>query len=453
MTNPTVSVVNSYAKPEWKLAQMSSTTRLSFDVAIVGAGPAGIAAAAAASECGLSVAVIDDNPGLGGQIWRGEDGSSGHSAATDWFQRFTNSSAKWIKSARVFHAANGNLYAESSDSMYQVRYQTLILATGARERFLPFVGWTLPNVVGAGALQALIKCGLQVKGKRIVVAGTGPLLLAIAACASKKGAEVICICEQTTRSKWLRFGFSAVFGLGRARDAFGFLWQLRGIPLWTDSWPVAAFGTDCVEGVRLRKKGRLQQISCDFLAVGFHLVPNVELAQLMGCVLKNGFVAVDENRRTSLPGVYCVGEATGIGGFERSIIEGQIAGYAAANRNDWARKLYRQHAGHERYSRALKKSFELREELKAMASDKTLFCRCEDITLATVREHKSWRAAKLHTRCGMGPCQGRVCGAAAEFLFGWNVESVRPPLFPVQCSNLAAMAGTVISQGVQEDQR
>lgn len=430
---------------------MISTTRLSFDVAVVGAGPAGMAAAAAASECGLSVVVMDDNPGLGGQIWRG--GCSRNSAATAWFQRFTNSSAKWIKSARVFHAANGNLYAESDDSTYHVRYHTLILATGARERFLPFTGWTLPNVVGAGALQALLKCGLPIKGKRIVVAGTGPLLMAIAAFARKEGAVVICICEQATRFRWLRFGVSAALRLGRAWDALRLLWELRDIPLWTDSWPVAALGSDRVESVRVDKKGQFQEISCEFLAVGFHLVPNVELAQLMGCALTNGFVTVDENLRTSVPGVYCVGEATGIGGFERSLIEGQIAGYAAAKRIDRASKLYRQHAGHERYARAMEKSFELREELKAMASDETLLCRCEDISVATVREHKSWRAAKLHTRCGMGPCQGRVCGTAAEFLFGWNVESVRPPLFPVQCSNLSTINGTANSEEAQEDQR
>jgi NADPH-dependent 2,4-dienoyl-CoA reductase/sulfur reductase-like enzyme len=432
---------------------MNSETELSFDVAVIGGGPAGIAAATVAAECGSSVVLIDDNPGLGGQIWRGESRSSNHSQTASWFDRIDRSSMKWIRSARVFHADEASLFAESPDAMYHIAYRNLILATGARERFLPFPGWTLPNVMGAGELQALIKSGLPVNGKRIVIAGTGPLLLAVAAYARERGAHVVCIAEQTTWKKFARFGLSILFVPGKIGDALQLSWQLRDVPHWKNCWPVAAMGKDCVEAVRLSHNGRIEEFACDYLPCGFHLLPSVELAQFLGCTLQQGFVVVDENQQTSMPNVYCAGEPTGIGGFELSLIEGQIAGYAAANRIDRAKELYPQRVASQRNVQALREAFELRPELKSITQENTLVCRCEDVPLSRLREHNSWRSAKLHTRCGMGPCQGRICGAAAEFLLGWNAASVRPPLFPVQCSNLAEISAATIPESFQGGSR
>jgi hypothetical protein len=165
----------------------------------------------------------------------------------------------------------------------------------------------------------------------------------------------------------------------------------------------------------------------------------VEFAKLIGCRLRDGFVKVDDFQQTSISHVYCAGEPTGIGGVELALLEGQVAGYAAANREDRARRLFRERAIYRRVVRSLKRAFPLRLELKTIAQAGALICRCEDVSVERAREFTSWRAAKLHSRCGMGPCQGRVCGAAAEFLFGWNVESIRPPLFPTRCSSLAAI--------------
>ncbi len=181
---------------------MDSVKHLRFDVAVVGAGPAGIAAALAAADSGRTVGLIDDNPAAGGQIWRAAYNSARPSASSIWFDRLNKSAVQIVRGARVFHAATGELAAESDDSAIQISYGKLILATGARELFLPFPGWTLPNVMGAGGLQALVKSGLDISGKRIVIAGTGPLLLAVAAYARKCGAKVIGICEQTTRHEW-----------------------------------------------------------------------------------------------------------------------------------------------------------------------------------------------------------------------------------------------------------
>src|SRR6266852_3395074 len=143
-------------------------TQRRFDVLIVGMGPAGIAAACAAAAGGLDVGIVDDNPREGGQIWRGEAPSK---LATDWITRFRAARVEMLSETRVVDApAAGVLYAERADAPIELRYGKLILATGARERFLPFPGWTLPNVAGAGGLQALVKGGVQIAGKRVVVA-------------------------------------------------------------------------------------------------------------------------------------------------------------------------------------------------------------------------------------------------------------------------------------------
>jgi D-hydroxyproline dehydrogenase subunit alpha len=419
--------------------------RMHFEVAVVGAGPAGIAAAAAASESGHTVAVLDDNPSAGGQIWRGESVEGSSAGAATWLRRLRGSAVKVIPSARVFHLEAGNLAAENDAGILELSYHEVILATGARELFLPFPGWTLRGVFGAGGLQALLKTGLAIEGKRMVVAGTGPLLLAVAAYAQKHGANVVAICEQADGKKVARFGMATTRAPGKLKDALRFGWALRGVPYWTSAWPTAALGGDRLESVRVSRKGRVEEIACDYLACGFHLVPNLELASFAGCAIEEGFVEVDEFQRTPTPHIYCAGETTGIGGLEKSIVEGRIAGYAVTGNERKARRLFPERAGCARFAAEMKSAFRLRPEVKSLATPDTLLCRCEDISLGRAKPFASWREAKLHTRCGMGPCQGRVCGSAAEVLFGWKVDSVRPPVFAVQCGSLAAVtsvAGT-----------
>lgn len=418
-----------------------------FDVVVIGAGPAGIASAAAAAECGSSVALIDDNPFAGGQIWRGEGAKPHNPTAAMWLERLQKTKATVFHGARVFHVEHGALAAETNDGVLSVSYGKLILATGARERFLPFPGWTLPNVFGAGGLQALMKTGLAISGKRTVIAGTGPLLFAVAAYARKRGAIVLGICEQTTTKQMARFAAATAFVPSKVPEAFRFLWDLRGIPRWTNCWPVAAIGKDRIERVRVVHNGRTREIECDYLACGFHLVPNLELPLSIGCKTANGFVQVDEFQQTSMSNVYCAGEPTGIGGLEMSLIEGEIAGYFAARNESAARKRFGRRARYARFAREMESAFRLRSELKSLAENDTFICRCEDVRFGRVRQFDSWRAAKLHTRCGMGPCQGRVCGSAAEFLFGWTIDSVRPPVFPVPCASLAAISASDASAG------
>jgi NADPH-dependent 2,4-dienoyl-CoA reductase/sulfur reductase-like enzyme len=289
-------------------------------------------------------------------------------------------------------------------------------------------------------LQALVKSGLPVKGKRVVVAGTGPLLLAVAAYLTSHGASVACICEQAGVSTLLRFGISMLAFPKKVLEGVGLWTMAHRAAYLAGTYVIAAIGKDRLEGVRVSEGGRVRDIPCDYLACGYHLIPNTELAQMLGCGLHEEFVQVDKYQQTTTDGIYCAGEPTGIGGVELALLEGQIAAYAAADDAEAAERLFPARTRYRKFVGAMKAAFKLRPELAALAADDVLLCRCEDVTIGNVRKHASWKAAKLHTRCGMGACQGRVCGTAAAFLFGWNIDSQRPPIFPARCSSLAAMS-------------
>jgi len=399
------------------------------DLLVVGAGPAGMAAAWRAAQNGLRVSVVDDNPAAGGQIWRG-----GPPEATVWFERIRSVDVEVINGARVFQQLRpGTLLAETTSGVCELSYKSLVLATGARERFLPFPGWTLPNVMGAGGLQALVKTGLPIEGKRVVVAGSGPLLLAVAAYLRGRGANVLLIAEQAPAMQLARF---AVGLISKRTQAFELKRQLKGVPYRSGCWVSEAYGTEQLEGVTLLRGKKRWRVACDYLACGFHLVPNVELATLLGCYVERGGVKVNTLQQTTVANVYSAGETTGIGGLELSLVEGEIAGLAAAGKHDTARELFPVRDKQRKFAALLNSTFALRDELKDLSTPQTIVCRCEDVTFERLQKHNSWRAAKLQTRCGMGPCQGRVCGSAVEFLFDWRAESVRPPMLPVRISSL-----------------
>ncbi len=409
----------------------------SFDVLVIGAGPAGVAAALRAAECQRSVGLVDDNPSAGGQIWRG--GVAHPNGGTPWLELLRRSSVTPLYGTRVFdQPAPGLLLAEAGETLLELRYQKLVLATGAREMFLPFPGWTLPNVMGAGGLQALVKSGLPIAGKRVVVAGSGPLLLAVAATLRGYGAEIVCVCEQAS---WRNLAtFAARLGWRKLGQAVRLKRELAGVPLYTDCWPLSAAGNNKVERVVVSHRGLHREWACDYLACGFHLVPNTELAALLGCQLEDGFVKTDPCQQTSVADVFCAGEPTGIGGVELALLQGQIAGLCAGGDQSGVVELVAQQKAMRPFVTRLAKAFALRPELKALAKPETLVCRCEDVALACLRECTSWREGKLYTRCGMGPCQGRVCGPATQFILGWHAESVRPPVFPARVESLLAAA-------------
>jgi len=288
--------------------------RISARLLIIGAGPAGLAAAATAGTG--EVILIDDNPAVGGQIWRAELNKQKHSVVKTFRAAMDRANVRVLNATRINDIVVPIAFAECEHSPIEIEFEKLIIATGARELFLPFPGWTLPSVFGAGGLQALVKGGLDIKGKRIIVAGTGPLLIAVAEYLKRKGARVLSIVEQTSQAKLNRFALGLIKRPGKFVEAVKLRAKLFGIPYLTDSWVTAAYGDARLQTIDLIDNGKKRSIECDYLACGFHLVPNTEIPRLVGCELQNGFVRVDEHQQTSVENVYCAGELTGIAGVE-----------------------------------------------------------------------------------------------------------------------------------------
>jgi D-hydroxyproline dehydrogenase subunit alpha len=207
----------------------------------------------------------------------------------------------------------------------------------------------------------------------------------------------------------------------------------------------SAQGLGHLQRVRLRQGEKTWAEDCDYAAVAYGLYPNSEMAALLGCRLEGAYVAVDEWQRTSQESIYCAGECTGIGGVDLSLAEGEIAGYSAAGRPKAAERIFARRAKAKAFANELNRAYALREELKKLSDGDTLVCRCEDVRYERLKRLSSFRAAKLHTRCGMGPCQARVCGPATEFLFGWKTDSIRQPIFPSRIGTL------VMNEAISEE--
>jgi len=409
------------------------------DVLVIGAGPAGIAAATAAAQHGCDVLMLDDNPAVGGQIWRSGVESArieNDAAKTKAIAALHSSGAEILPGRQVVDAPGpGVLRAvvetANGANAENFAWNRLILATGARERFLPFPGWTLPGVFGAGGLQALVKGGFSVAGKRIVVAGTGPLLLAVAVHLQEYGAKIVCIAEQAPLGQMLPFAASLWSHPSKLLQGIRYRAALTRVPYRTGYWPSTAEGDGSVRAVRLTDGKRIWDEPCDLLACGFHLVPNTELAALLGCRFDGDFVEVDGQQQTSVANIFCAGEPTGIAGLDAALVQGEIAGLAAAGETRKASTLHKRRDAERVFASRLESAFRLRPELRSLAAPNTIVCRCEDVSFSQLQGYPSWTDAKLQTRCGMGPCQGRICGPAAQTLFGWRATSVRPPIFPV----------------------
>jgi NADPH-dependent 2,4-dienoyl-CoA reductase/sulfur reductase-like enzyme len=199
----------------------------------------------------------------------------------------------------------------------------------------------------------------------------------------------------------------------------------------TGTWVASARGDSSVREVTITDGASTRVIACDFLCVAFGLVPNAELARLLGCEVEHGEVTVDATQATTVANVYCAGEPTGIGGVDLSLAEGEIAGLAASGQ-PVTQRLVSRADGLRHGAARMDSAFALRPELRTLADPDTVVCRCEDVRLRDLSSRWTSRQAKLYTRAGMGPCQGRVCGAALQFLMGWSPDSVRTPMQPAR---------------------
>ena len=435
------------------------TELAAYEVVVVGAGPAGLAAAAAAGEVldAGRVALLDDNPAPGGQIWR--HGRAAPAPALAAASARVNAAgvalttAVSVVDAHRLPAGDFLLLGDKAGAAWGCRAGKVVLATGASELFLPFPGWTLPGVYGAGGLQALVKSGFELRGRRLLVAGSGPLLLAVAQAFRRHGGQVLAIAEQAPRQAVLRFAARLPLYPRKWLQALGLGLELLPLRQLYSAWPLRAEGEGRLERVVLSHGGREEVFECDLLACGFGLLPALPLPRLLGCVIAEKRVEVDELLQTSVPGVYAAGESLGIGGVVRAELDGTIAGLAAAGAAAAARRYLPRRRREQRFAADLAATYRLREELRELVHDSTLVCRCEDVSWGEIRRCPAARDAKLKTRAGMGPCQGRVCGGALEFLTGWQSDAVRPPLFPVSgevFAELARLAASVLDPDHQQ---
>jgi len=411
-----------------------------FDVAVVGAGPAGLAAAHAAAGAGKRVVLIDSQPAAGGQVWR-KDTSHGYPTAANRAidDALSSDNVTFLPETQVIAVDEGQLLLQDPRRGYLLACRSLVIAQGGRELLLPFPGWTLPGVVGAGGLQALAKQGWSLEGKRILIAGSGPLLLAAAHTARRHGGTVVGIHEQASAAQVHRFAAGLWRWPSKLAQAATLMSALTGIPYRKGSVVTAAHATDHATRVTIEGPRGNESVECDILAVGYGLVPDVSLARQLGCVVRSDIVHpqvdVDRSQKTSRERTFAAGEVCGIGGRDCARIEGRIAGLAAAGA-PVPSSLLRQRDHARAFSRHLHTHFALSPAVRMLARPDTVVCRCEDVRYGAITAHGDARSAKLATRCGMGACQGRVCGSAmAELGHGARTDA-RPPLFPARLSTL-----------------
>jgi NADPH-dependent 2,4-dienoyl-CoA reductase/sulfur reductase-like enzyme len=412
------------------------TETIGADVAVIGAGPAGIAAAAVAAESGRRVVVLDEGRHPGGQVWRHTDRTTLSGPAARWLARLERSGARVLEGAAVFDIAPGyRVLAERHGEAVEIRTGRVILATGARERFLPFPGWTLPNVVGVGGAQALLKSGASFAGKRVVIAGSGPLLLPVAAALADAGGRISVVAERAPAFRVARFALSLWRRPKDLAAAITYRFAFLGAHYRWGTWVISAEGDERVQRVTLTDGRRSWTETCDVLCAAAGLVPATELARLAGCEVRDGAVVVDDHLRTSVSDVWCAGEPVGIGGADLATVEGEIAGRGAAGVAVPA-ALARARRRGRAYAERIAAAFSPDASWRVPPPSDTIVCRCEDVRMAALRGAWTPRQAKLYTRAGMGPCQGRVCGPALDVLFGWPWDAVRAPAVPVSVSTL-----------------
>ena len=455
-----------------------------FDLVVVGAGPAGLAAAAEAAGLGLSVLVADENAAAGGQIFRavattplaGSDVLGSEYRAGEALVRALDESAAafaprtsvWMVDPGPDGAFSVGLFAAGEARLVAARF--VLLAPGALERPFPIPGWTLPGVMTAGAGQALLKASGIVPEGPTVLAGTGPLLFLVAAQYARAGVPIAALLDTTPRANW-RGALGAAPGFlvsAYARKGAALLAEARrAAPVVAGVTALAAIGEGAVREVAYEAQGSRRRLAARTLLLHQGVVPQVNLAIAAGCIHRwnDERLAFEPQRdfsgETTVPGVFVAGDAGGIAGAAAAAASGRIAALAiaaragrldAAARDARAAPLRRALARALHGRRFLDRIFRPADRFRIPADDVPV-CRCEEVAAgairaATARGAQGPNQAKAFLRAGMGPCQGRLCGLTVSEIMaqasGRTVEEIghfnlRNPVKPITLGALAAL--------------
>jgi NADPH-dependent 2,4-dienoyl-CoA reductase/sulfur reductase-like enzyme len=447
------------------------------DLVVIGAGPAGMAAALAAQRRGLDVLLLDEQPQVGGQIYRSitqTDAQRERILGADYV--YGKSLAEQVRASGLTHWAGASVWQIDPDKTVHVlrndrttRIETksLVIATGAMERPFPVPGWTLPGVMTAGAGQILLKNAAVVPQVPVVLAGCGPLLYLLAAQYLRAGVEIRAVLDTSAGTDWrlaIRHASSLLAGWGYVRKGLGLLREIKsaGIPFFTDVGGLRIEGEDAVRQVRFTSAGHSQQIDCELVLLHQGVVPNTQVSWSLRaehhwddeqlCWLP----VLDSWGQTSLPGIYIAGDGAGIGGALVAEMQGALAGIGVANSlgfgtsEDGAQQRA-QIAQHLRIRPFLNQQYRPKDEFRIPA-DEVVVCRCEEVTAGAIREQVQLgcvgpNQTKSFSRCGMGPCQGRQCGLTVTEIIAKEANlppqevgyyRIRPPLKSLSLAQLAA---------------
>ncbi len=451
-------------------------------LAVIGAGPAGMAAAVEAAQSGVRTVLIDEQPHPGGQIYRAitSPARPGKVVLGEDYQRGAGLAAA-LAASTVDHWTGAtvwqvtperDIYLTRDSVSRRIAADAIIVATGATERPMPFPGWTLPGVMTAGAGQILLKSAGLVPQGGVVLAGSGPLLFLIAAQYLRAGGTIEAIVETTPRSNFrtaLRHLPGALKAPHYLRKGLGLLAEIRRhkVPHFRAASNLEAIGDGTLEALRFTRAGTQQEIACKTLMLHIGVVPNVQITRSLN--LPHVWDARqrcwhprhDANGATEIDGIYVAGDGRGIGGAIAAEIEGRIAGLAAARALGTAdSKANEARSAAERAK--LARELAARPFLDALYApspefltppDKTVVCRCEEVTAGQIRSYIGLgcvgpNQTKSFGRSGMGPCQGRMCGLTVSEIIARETEMpmtdvgyyrVRPPIKPVTLGELAAL--------------
>jgi D-hydroxyproline dehydrogenase subunit alpha len=443
-----------------------------YEVAVVGAGPAGLAAAVTAAQAGCRVVLLDAAPRIGGQFWRHRDDDDGGHRDWDAFAGlraallrstvdYRPGAAVWLaepagstgagvgggargaEDDRTGSAPSPAFRLHTADGAVMARL--LVLATGAYDRVLPFPGWDLPGVVTLGAAQALLSGSGVPVGRRVVVAGAGPFLLPVATGLLAAGAGVVGVYEAGDPRRYARSPRTLAGVSGKLREAAGYVAVLarHRVPYLTGQVVVAAHGTSAVEAVDVARlgpdgaplPGTVRRQECDAVAVGFGFTPSLELPLALDCKARldvdgNLVLIADVAGQTTVPGVYAAGEVTGVGGATLALVEGQLVGAVTAvasgrpapiGESETTRLLGRR-AAMRRFAALMHEIHSPPAGWTSWLTDGTAVCRCEEVPVSRIRgavtDFGATDAAAVGalSRAGTGWCQGRVCGFATAVL-------------------------------------